>query len=144
MVRKRGVVVVVVVVVGIVLLCRCVDGGTELAKSLKLVYEFVKNVKRPIGCEVELGTAGGNVLFVEQFLQEFAVDAPSLHAILSRRTRHGVEMSVREFAVNGEKERISIAFFDNGLRRRPLRSSKVLNRNVVVIVVVIVIVLTCR
>ena len=106
-----------------------VQGGTKLTKALELVDKFVENVKDPLGRQEELGVLQGSASIFgvhENFVKEFTVDIPSFDAVLNRGARHGVPVTVGQFAVNCQEERISVAFRGNGVWGRPGSVAKVL------------------
>ena len=90
--------------------CGSVNGGANLTKALELVDKFVKYFKNPHGdTGSKQKTATGGCF--ENFVKEFAVHIPSFYAIAEVGTTvESVPVSMRQFAIDGEKERIAVAF----------------------------------
>mmetsp|Transcript_6953 Transcript_6953/g.9038 ORF Transcript_6953/g.9038 Transcript_6953/m.9038 type:complete len:385 (-) Transcript_6953:28-1182(-) len=100
---------------------RRVHGRSKLAKPLELVSKFMQNIKDPSRKQKEIGIFRR----FQNLVKQFTVHLPSFNTITNGWTRHLMPMSVRHFTVNSQKQWVTVAFSNNGLRGWPWLVSKI-------------------
>mmetsp|Transcript_20112 Transcript_20112/g.57070 ORF Transcript_20112/g.57070 Transcript_20112/m.57070 type:complete len:245 (+) Transcript_20112:263-997(+) len=112
-----------------VLRCAVVQAGSQLAETLEFVHEFVEDVECPFRENEEFvrSIREGKILgIVQDLVEELTVHIPPIDVISQHRAVDPVPVAVRQLAVEGEEQRISVAFVDDGLRGWPRGSAEVL------------------